>query len=143
MKVKIAVYGTLMEGFRNYNTYLKKRVTKVEYGTTKGKLFHLKDINCPALIDGDEDIKIEIMMIEGDLENIIKELNSIEGYISENNIDNIYNRVLREVYNATLEKTENLYIYEYNMKNKNVSTDNMIYISSGSWRDYMKDKKDI
>lgn len=53
MKVKIAVYGTLMEGFRNYNTYLKKRVTKVEYGTTKGKLFHLKDINCPALIDGE------------------------------------------------------------------------------------------
>lgn len=142
MSVRIAVYGTLMEGLRNYNKCLAGRVQKIEYGTTSGILYHVPYLNCPALLRGNETVHIEIITLDGDINKIMKELDIIEGYISKDNKDNVYNRVMHKIYNKDTGKEEMLEMYEYNMSNEKASKDSMIYIPSGNWRDYMSDKED-
>ncbi|MEQ8170714.1 MAG: gamma-glutamylcyclotransferase family protein [Candidatus Eremiobacterota bacterium] len=93
--MNIFVYGNLMEGFGNYNKYLKGRVLYRTEGEARGKLYHLP-AGYPAMIDGDDVIKGEIMEIK---DEDIKILDELEGYYGENK-HNLYDRFKREVKTA-------------------------------------------
>jgi len=77
---KIFVYGTLMYGFRNHDPHFLNSVVKVTKATTKGKLFHLKEHDCPGLIPGEDIIHGELIYFNDNDDKIINEIDNFESY---------------------------------------------------------------
>lgn len=143
MKIKrIFVYGSLREGFYNFDKFLMGRIHNiVSTGTLKGKLFHLSEKGYPALISGDDIVTGEIIDVIDD-GNIFDELNELEGYLGPNNPKNDYNLVDIEVQFGSSQK-ELLPVYLYNSsENTILEKDSGIYIPDGDWKNYMLSKKD-
>ena len=137
---KIFVYGSLREGFFNYDKYLLGKVTTCDQGMVKGKLYHLSHKGYPALVDGDDNIMGEIMDMKNFPLDIIS-LDNMEGYVSnEDTSQNEYTRTVIDVYNLNTDKFENCYVYKYEENNDIDFTLNSDYISHGDWKKYMQSK---
>lgn len=139
IKRKIFVYGSLRTGFFNYDKYLKGKVLKSELGRVKGKLFHMNNKGYPALIEGDTWVYGEVMTIL-DYENVINEMDLMEGYLGVNNKNNEYDRLEMEVDVIGKKSTEKCYVYYYAMNDKEIFEKNSILIENGNWRDFMLKK---
>ncbi|MFX0549831.1 gamma-glutamylcyclotransferase family protein [Hathewaya histolytica] len=142
----IFVYGSLMDGFFNYDKYLKGKVLTSKKVKTTGKLFHMKKEGYPALLKGDDVVYGELITIK-DFENNLKAMDAMEGFLGENNPDNEYNRMLIDVQLLDTDKLNNsslihhetikAYAYMYNYNETKVNKDNLVYIKHGDWRKYM------
>ena len=75
---KIFVYGTLLEGCRNYLRYLDGHVHQIMPAYVKGTLYSLKGRDHPALLPGSDFIRGEVM--EAD-DEVIPAINQLEGYV--------------------------------------------------------------
>lgn len=131
--MNIFVYGTLMEGFGNYNKCLKGRVLYRTGGETRGKLYHLP-AGYPAMIEGDDIVKGEIVDIK---DEDIKFLDELEGYYGENK-QNVYDRFIKEV---KTEKNNNLLCWIYFYRNIDYVKNCGIYIPHGNWRKFAGEMK--
>lgn len=135
--INIFVYGSLREGFFNYNIYLKDKVISSKPAILKGmNLYHMPYKGYPAIIPGNGILKGEIIEVM-DYENTIKAIDKMEGYISNRNINNEYHKELFEV---ELEngKKESCYLYLYNTNIDEKFINEAIYIPDGDWPKYMK-----
>jgi gamma-glutamylcyclotransferase (GGCT)/AIG2-like uncharacterized protein YtfP len=96
--VKVFVYGSLMNGFWNFEILLGDKVKEIRKGTTRGEIYHLPE-GYPGAIEGCGQIHGELIEVD---DKTLKELDLLEGYRGESSA-NLYNRVLREVtlYNGT------------------------------------------
>lgn len=137
--INIFVYGSLREGFFNYEKYLAGKVAEIRDGKLKNmKLYHMDYKGYPAIIHGDETIIGEIMVInKDDYESAMKAIDKMEGFISDNNPENEYHKVILEVENLYTNKKEKCFVYFYN-KDKDINfEDKAQHISSGDWKSYM------
>ncbi|SCY96977.1 gamma-glutamylcyclotransferase family protein [Alkaliphilus peptidifermentans] len=132
---KLFVYGSLMENFYNYNRYLKGKVLTRNHVRTRGALYHLIDKGYPAMIEGNDFIYGELIEVE-DWGNTLRDLDTLENYYGERNINNEYNRVLIEVETIKGEHKGSAYTYKYSKQIKD--TFNALYIPYGDWRRYMQ-----
>ena len=142
MKTKrIFVYGSLREGFYNYDKFLKgKIINKISGAYILGELFHLPNKGYPAAISGSDTIFGEVFDVIDD-GKIFEEIHRMEGVISPKNPNNEYNLEIKEVIFSD-SKTELLPVYIYNStKNKIINNDLGVYISSGDWKSYMIKKR--
>lgn len=132
---KIFVYGSLRSDMFNYDKLLKGKVAKVDKGTVKGELFHIENKGYPAVIPGNSIIKGEIMELKN-FEKSLVELDELENYTEDNNINCEY---LRKVVDVELEngEIEKAYYYEYNPKADINSKDELILVEHGDWKKYM------
>lgn len=132
---KIFVYGSLRSDMFNYDKLLKGKVAKVDKGTVKGELFHIENKGYPAVIPGNSIIKGEIMELKN-FEKSLVELDELENYTEDNNINCEY---LRKVVDVELEngEVEKAYYYEYNPKADINSKDELISVGHGDWKKYM------
>ena len=73
----IFVYGTLLEGCRNYDRLLKGRVRSIQTAYVKGTLYSLKGVDYPALVDGDSFIRGEQMEVADDVLPLLDELEGL------------------------------------------------------------------
>ncbi|WP_130805777.1 gamma-glutamylcyclotransferase family protein [Senegalia massiliensis] len=135
----IFVYGSLMEGFFNYNNYLKNKIKSRKLAKVKGKLYHLENRGYPALLEGDDDVFGELIEIK-DFEKNLVSLDTLEGYIEKNSELNEYNRVIKDIKLLDSQKILKAYVYSFNLKNIENRNAEKIYIPSGSWREYMEVK---
>ena len=62
----------------------------------------------------------------------------MENYFGENNPNNEYNKVKKEIKNLETGEIEILDVYVYNITNPNFSYDNLIPVSSGDWKIFKK-----
>lgn len=88
--ILIAVYGTLREGFWNYNTYLRQRAKFIKDEMLPG--FSMYGGGIPHIVKNEEDkdgIYVEIHEVPA---SILPTLDSLEGY-SEGRKDNTYERM--------------------------------------------------
>lgn len=138
MMKRFFVYGSLREGFFNYDKYLKGQVLTNEVATTKGELYHMQHKGYPALIDGDRNIEGEVITVKNP-EILVKELDKMENFFGHNNENNEYDRVEKEVILADGTK-EICYVYKYVEKEQNAFDENYKYVSIDSWKDYMLQK---
>ena len=142
--INIFVYGSLREGFFNYNKYLEGKVSnKKEAKLENMKLHHMPYKGYPAITHGNDTILGEIMVInEDDYEETVKAMDEMEGFISENNPDNEYHKVILDVEDITTNTKEKCFVYFYNKdKDKDKEFDSKsIYISNGDWKKYMLTK---
>ncbi len=137
--INIFVYGSLREGFFNYEKYLAGKVAEIRDGKLKNmKLYHMDYKGYPAITHGDETIIGEIMVInKDDYESAMKAIDKMEGFISDNNPENEYHKVILEVENLYTNKKEKCFVYFYN-KDKDINfEDKAQHIPSGDWKNYM------
>lgn len=79
-KLPIFVYGTLRNGFINYETYLRGYIEKEEPATIKGLLVDI-GVCVPALLPGDKTVKGELMYVKDEhFENVLENIDRLEGY---------------------------------------------------------------
>lgn len=108
--IKVAVYGTLKRGGALHGSVIGSLVS-VKNCTFKGSLYNLGWY--PGVKLGTDDtVKAELHTFRKS-SNIIDRLDAVEGFRSEGNINNLYNR---EVITVTTEDgmEEEAYVYEYN-----------------------------
>lgn len=140
--INIFVYGSLREGFFNYEKYLDGKVSmKKDARLENMKLYHMPYKGYPAITFGEDTILGEIMVInESDYEETVKAMDEMEGFVSENNPENEYHKVILEVEDIKTKEKEKCFVYFYN-KNKDKDFDSKaIYVSDGDWKKYMLEK---
>ena len=90
------VYGSLREGFFNYDKYLKGHVLTNEVATTEGDLYHMKHKGYPALVNGNRQIEGEVITVDNP-EVLVKALDEMENFYGLGNEKNEYERIEKEV----------------------------------------------
>ena len=112
--MKLFVYGTLREGCKANDTFLKDFIIKKEQGYVKGSLHNLTNRSFPALIDGDQMIVGDVYTLSDDFDFTL--MDEYELYYGEGNKNNLYNRVLIDVYDEQCNFKESASAYMYNLK---------------------------
>lgn len=132
---KIFVYGSLRSDMFNYKKLLEGKVSNVVKGRINGDLFHLDNKGYPAVIPGSNKIHGELMELI-DFDKSLEELDELERYCEDNNINCEY---LRKEVDVFLEddRIEKAYYYEYNPKANINLNDKRIPVSNGDWKEYM------
>jgi gamma-glutamylcyclotransferase (GGCT)/AIG2-like uncharacterized protein YtfP len=134
--INIFVYGSLREGFFNYDIYLKYKVISNKIGKIKNvDLYHMPYKGYPAIIPGNGEVIGEVIEVS-DYYNVIDPIDKMEGFISEGNPNNEYNKTQIEI---ELEDgtTEMCYVYYYNKDRDNLFEKKAIFISNCDWKKYM------
>ena len=140
--INFFVYGSLREGFFNYDKYLAGKVLKkMDAKLNNMKLYHMPYKGYPAITPGDNVILGEIMVISEDVyEETMKAMDEMEGFISENNPENEYHKIILEVENLETKEKEKCFVYFYN-KDKDVNFIKQAeYVPNGDWKSYMLNK---
>ncbi|MEG1257006.1 gamma-glutamylcyclotransferase family protein [Clostridium sp.] len=134
---KIFVYGSLREGFFNYDKYLVNKVSPASLGKVNGKLFHLSHKGYPALLDGEEEVIGELMELKDFYKDILP-VDQMEGYVSfENNSLNEYARTVMNVQNLATNEYESCYVYKYCQHSNEDFHKHAVHINHGDWKKYM------
>lgn len=137
--INVFVYGSLREGFFNYDIYLKGKVLSSRSAILRGMdLYHMPYKGYPAIVPGKGVVVGEVVEID-DYKNTITAMDDMEGFISEDNPKNEYHKQLHEVEfeNGT---TEQCYLYFYNKDIDDRFVDEAVYIPDGDWAKYMISK---
>lgn len=137
--INFFVYGSLREGFLNYNKYLDGKVIEKKGAKLENmKLVHLPYKGYPALTFGEDTVYGEIMVLsEEHYEDTVNAMDKLEGFISEENPENEYHRVILEVENLHTNEKEKCFVYFYNKDNDPLFDNSAIYLPHGNWREYM------
>ena len=137
--INFFVYGSLREGFYNYNKFLDGKIFKKKQGKLHNvKLYHMPYKGYPAIVPGEDYVLGEIMVInKEDYDSTMKALDKMEGFISEGNSENEYHKMLLEVENIENNQNELCYVYFYNKDRDKLFDTEAIYIPNGDWKDYM------
>ena len=141
--INFFVYGSLREGFFNYDKYLKGKVVSITPAKIKNMVvYHMPYKGYPALLNGEGTVYGEIMEIKPEIyAETMKAMDEMEGFISENNPKNEYDKVIFEVENLQNGKKENCYVYFYNRDIDNDFEDKSVFVSHGDWVKHMQDNK--
>ena len=83
-KINLFVYGSLREGFFNYDKYLAgKVVEKKDASLENMRLYHMPYKGYPAITPGNDKVLGEIMVInEEEYDETVKAMDEMEGFIS-------------------------------------------------------------
>ncbi|CAM3700289.1 gamma-glutamylcyclotransferase family protein [Erysipelothrix urinaevulpis] len=135
MSDQIFVYGTLMEGYRNFDKYLQGHVLKIEKATVKGKLYDMPYLDFPALLEGNDTVHGEVITVDN-FSKLQKDIDAMEGY--KGNDDDMYKRIPKTVF---LESGEEIIldVYQYHAYSFDPQfKTEACYIPEGSWRAFNK-----
>lgn len=125
------VYGTLRNGFGNYERLLKGRTVAEHAAITKGTMFSVGGF--PALINEfEQPIKGELMYIEPEkYEEVLRSLDWLEGYDRRDPKRSMYLREKVQVWNESTGQMVEAWVYYWNRSVKGLE-----YVKSGCWREY-------
>lgn len=131
------VYGTLMEGYRNYKKYLEGHVISARGAYVYGKMYHLDNEDCPAIVEGDCKVYGQVLEVEDDKDNTIqKAVDDLEHYFAGCD-EMMYDRVMKSVYYED-GSSEELGVYVFINKNY-LDNSHITDVDSGDWRVYLGD----
>ncbi|MGV8122703.1 MAG: gamma-glutamylcyclotransferase family protein [Candidatus Xenobiia bacterium LiM19] len=132
-KEKVFVYGTLMQGFRNYSAFLEGKASFCGRGSLKGTLYHLPQ-GYPGLIEGGGTVHGEVYELSGT--EARGELDWLEGYNRDGD-DNLYDRKRQTV---IMEDGNQMECWIYVYCDKDYATSKGILITDGDWRAFRKER---
>ena len=137
--INLFVYGSLREGFFNYDKYLAgKVIEKKEAKLENMELYHMPYKGYPAIISGKDVVTGEIMVLDAShYEDTMRAMDEMEGVISENNPKNEYHKVILEVENLDTKQREKCYVYFYNKEQDSLFDSSAIYLPNGDWKEHM------
>lgn len=134
--IPIFVYGTLREGFYNFERILKGRTTNIQLATIEG--YDMLNLGSyPGIITGDNVVHGELLSINPNVYlQTLQVLDKLEGYDPSQKSKSLYHREIQKV---KLEDgtVVDAYIYIYNRKR---GITGFSPIESGNWVTYEKKK---
>ncbi len=138
-RINLFVYGSLREGFFNYEKYLKGNVAETKAAKLANmKLYHMPYKGYPAIMFGKDTLIGEIMVLhEESYEETMRAMDEMEGFISEGNPENEYHKVILEVENQETNEKEPCFVYFYNKDKDELFDSSAIYIPHGDWKEHM------
>ena len=138
-RINLFVYGSLREGFFNYEKYLDGKVArKYDARIANMKLYHMPYKGYPAITLGTDIVNGEIMVLREECyEETMKAMDQMEGFIFEGNPDNEYHKVIMEAENLHTNQMELCYVYFYNQDRDRLFDGNAIYLPDGDWKAHM------
>lgn len=141
--INVFVYGSLREGFFNYDKYLKGKVISITPAKIENMIvYHMPYKGYPALLKGEGTVYGEIMEIKPEIyTETMKAMDEMEGFISENNPKNEYDKMIFEVENLKDGKKEKCYVYFYNRNIDNDFDDKAVFVTHGDWVKHMQDNQ--
>jgi len=144
-RINLFVYGSLREGFFNYDKYLDgKVIEKKDAKLENMKLYHMPYKGYPAITFGKDTVLGEIMVLnEDDYETTMSAMDEMEGFISEGNPENEYHKVILEVENLHTNEKENCFVYFYNKDKDPLFDSNSIYVPHGDWKEHMHQEQSL
>lgn len=135
--INLFVYGSLREGFFNYEKYLQGKVISITPAVLSDMdLYHMPYKGYPAITKGTGKILGEIVVVEN-YEDTISAIDKMEGFISENNPSNEYHKTLLDVKYLDEDKAEQCFVYFYNKDIDKKFNDEAVYIAHGDWKKHM------
>lgn len=112
---RIFVYGTLRKGMYNYDLYLKRENSFLQYAYVKGTLYTIQSKKYPALVlEGESMVLGEIYELNHEA---LKKIDEMEEYFGEDCIDNEYNKIICDIYDDNGDVIDRLSVYVYNTNN--------------------------
>ncbi|MFJ7735569.1 gamma-glutamylcyclotransferase family protein [Lysinibacillus sp. NPDC097287] len=138
-RINLFVYGSLREGFFNYNKYLDgKVIEKKDAKLENMKLYHLPYKGYPALAFGEDTVFGEILVLsEEHYEDTMNAIDKMEGFVGEKNPENEYHKVIFEVENLQTNQKEKCFVYFYNKDKDQLFDNSAIYLPHGNWKEHM------
>ncbi len=135
-QVKLFVYGTLMKDFANFNKYLLNSTVDIKRAYVYGKLYHLINKQCPALIEGTDKVFGEIITIlDDELNTVVNSVDYMEKYFKGDRTNIVYTREETKVF---YENGEKEVLGAYILRDRSLlSKNNSIYIPDGDWRVFL------
>ena len=137
--INIFVYGSLREGFFNYDKYLSGKISKkMNAKLNNVELYHMPYKGYPAIINGQDSILGEIMVInEADYDSTLEAMDAMEGFLGEGNPENEYHKMIFEVENLESNEIESCYVYFYNKDKDELFDYKAVYLPNGDWKEHM------
>ncbi|WP_366924687.1 gamma-glutamylcyclotransferase [Metallumcola ferriviriculae] len=135
----VFVYGTLMDGFWNYEKHLKPHVIGKWEAWVSGTLYHLRE-GYPALLEGDNPVYGNLVQCR-QFDKAIAILDRLEGYHGPGHT-NLYERITKAVFLHDGEVFE-AFTYVYSPARLHEVEKFGILIPSGSWREYIEERKAV
>jgi gamma-glutamylcyclotransferase (GGCT)/AIG2-like uncharacterized protein YtfP len=139
---RLFVYGSLMEGFFNYEKLFSDKVTSRTPARVRGILYHQSRKGYPAMIPGKEWVKGEFLELEN-FSRLLTAIDEVENYFDDDG-ENEYERrispveLLPDGIPTASVALALAYVYWY-VRNDLGSAENPAeHIPSGDWRDYMR-----
>ena len=141
--LNVFVYGSLREGFFNYDKYLKGKVVSITPAKIENKIvYHMPYKGYPAILNGTGTVYGEIMVIKPEIyDETMIAMDKMEGFISENNPENEYEKVVLEVEHLDNHKKENCYLYFYNPAIDPKFNNEAVLVEHGDWVKHMTENK--
>ena len=123
--INIFVYGSLREGFFNYDKYLSGKISKkMNAKLNNVELYHMPYKGYPAIINGQDSILGEIMVInEADYDSTLEAMDAMEGFLGEENLES--------------NEIESCYVYFYNKDKDELFDYKAVYLPNGDWKEHM------
>lgn len=137
--INLFVYGSLREGFFNYEKYLSEKTLNIQPAILKGmELYHMPYKGYPAIVPSDSSKEVigEIITVK-DYENTVKAIDDMEGFISLENPKNEYHKRLLEIENLHTKAKEKCYVYFYNKEIDSLFEKEAVHIPHGDWKKFM------
>ncbi|GHU72672.1 gamma-glutamylcyclotransferase [Spirochaetia bacterium] len=139
---RMFVYGTLMEGFYNYDKSLRGRVLSRTSARVQGALYHQSLKGYPAMVDGEGRVRGELLEVE-DFDRMLEICDKIENFFGEGRQDNEYERRATEVEVPADEKPGLFkpilaWVYWYARSDLGKPSNPAEKVPSGDWREFMK-----
>ena len=127
----VFVYGTLINGFGNYNHFLKGNTVDEQEATAEGfQLYDVANGGFPGIIKGEGTVKGQLMYFSDyGFENALKQLDRLEGYQKWSS----HNMYVREEVTVKNQLGEPVQAWIYLWNNKVIK---QTRITSGCWREY-------
>ena len=134
------VYGSLLERYKNFNRFLRKKVKTIEPAYCQGFLYHLP-IGFPGLItlDDCQDLVVGELMSFGNPVKIMRALDQLEGYYPEDSRKSVYIRkkmpIIVEIDADKQEYEErDAWVYTYPLDHLAPEHQKEYFISCGNWK---------
>jgi gamma-glutamylcyclotransferase (GGCT)/AIG2-like uncharacterized protein YtfP len=128
--LRVFVYGTLKPGERYHLPYGADRAIEAVAAYTCGELYHLVDVNYPAMTEGKSVVKGILLTFEE--ESILDRLDELEDYREERSPDeNEYQRLVIAVYSLDGESLG--HAWGYFMNRAKIEGHGGIPVPSGWW----------
>ncbi|MGG1659321.1 gamma-glutamylcyclotransferase family protein [Brevibacillus sp. NRS-1366] len=139
-KLPVFVYGTLLEGFPNYERYVRPYRHDAFPAIIKGELYHLPP-GYPGLLQGTNEITGTVLYFATDeYESALAGLDELEDYYGAGDLRNEYERIIvpaRLI--GTANKEVMAYVYRY--LNEAYVKWKGIRLAHGDWRRFMHERQ--
>jgi len=136
----IFVYGSLLEGFWNYEHYIRPYEHRIIPAVIKGELYHLSP-GYPGLLAGTDDIIGAVVYFSTQVyEKALAGLDELEDFYGANDPRNEYERIIvpARVLDE-IEKVENVYVYRY-VDEQYIKKEGK-WLAHGNWRKFMLEQQ--